>query len=104
MEIKDFHQLIQSMIYPTRGYGKTGGKGAGLFLAYQILRKHGGRDPLLAQIKTPKTWYLTSDGMHDFVYCNHLEDVFSQKYKEIDEVRQEYPDIVQVFKNSQFSA
>ena len=42
--------------------------------------------------------------MHDFVYCNHLEDVFSQKYKEVDEVRQEYPDIVQVFKNSQFSA
>jgi predicted nucleotidyltransferase len=42
--------------------------------------------------------------MHDFVYCNHLEDVFTQKYKEIDEIRQEYPDIVQVFKNSQFSA
>jgi len=104
VEIKDFHQLIRRMIYPARGHGKTGGKGAGLFLAYQIIRKHKDDDELLADIKTPKTWYLTSDGMHDFVYCNHLEDVFSQKYKEIDEVRQEYPDIVQVFKNSQFSA
>lgn len=103
VEITDFHQLIRRMIYPARGHGKTGGKGAGLFLAYQIVRRHK-EDELLANIKTPKTWYLTSDGMHDFVYCNHLEDVFSQKYKEIDEVRQEYPDIVQVFKNSQFSA
>ncbi|HNO77192.1 MAG TPA: PEP/pyruvate-binding domain-containing protein [Phycisphaerae bacterium] len=104
VEIKDFHQLIRRLIYPARGHGKTGGKGAGLFLAYQIVQTHKDEDKFLAEIKTPKTWYLTSDGMHDFVYCNHLEDVFSQKYKEIDEVRQEYPDIVQVFKNSQFSA
>jgi hypothetical protein len=104
VEIRDFHLLIQRLIYPARGHGKTGGKGAGLFLAQQIVRRHRAENELLAQIKTPKTWYLTSDGMHDFVYCNHLEDVFSQKYKEIDAVRQEYPDIVQVFKNSQFSA
>ncbi|MGD2109006.1 MAG: PEP/pyruvate-binding domain-containing protein [Phycisphaerae bacterium] len=104
VEIGDFHQLIRRLIYPARGHGKTGGKGAGLFLAYQIIRQHREESELLAQIKTPKTWYLTSDGMHDFVYCNHLEDVFSQKYKEIDEVRQEYPDIVRVFKNSQFSS
>jgi predicted nucleotidyltransferase len=104
VEIKDFHQLIRHLIYPARGHGKTGGKGAGLFLAYQIIRTHKDDSELLADIKTPKTWYLTSDGMHDFVYCNHLEDVFSQKYKEVDEVRQEYPDIVSVFKNSQFSS
>jgi len=104
VEISDFHQLIRRLIYPARGHGKTGGKGAGLFLGYQIARQHREENELLAQIKTPKTWYLTSDGMHDFVYCNHLEDVFSQKYKDIDEVRQEYPDVVQVFKNSQFSA
>lgn len=55
-------------------------------------------------MKTPRTWYLTSDGLHDFVYCNHLEDVFTQKYKEIDEIRQEYADIVQVFKHSTVSA
>lgn len=104
VEIKDFHNLIRRMIYPARGHGKAGGKGAGLFLAYQIVRRHSEGDPLLAEVRTPKTWYLTSDGMHDFIYCNHLEDVFTQKYKEIEEVRQEYPDIIQVFKHSQFSA
>ena len=40
VDIRDFHQLIQRMIYPARGHGKTGGKGAGLFLAYQIIRRH----------------------------------------------------------------
>jgi len=103
VEIRDFHQLIHQMVYPARGHGKTGGKGAGLFLAHQIIRSHARQNELLKDLRTPNTWYLTSDGLHDFVYCNHLEDVFSQKYKEIDEVRQEYPDIVQVFKNSEFS-
>ena len=104
VEIRDFHQLIGRLIYPAEGYGKTGGKGAGMFLGYQVVCKHREENTLLAGIKTPKTWFLTSDGMHDFVYCNHLEDVFSQKYKGIDEVRQEYADIIHVFKNSQFSS
>ncbi len=104
VEIGDFHQLIHRMIYPSSGQGKVGGKGAGIFLAYQIIQKFLSENELLSDVRTPKTWYLSSDGMHDFVYCNHLEDVFSQKYKEIDEVRQEYPDIIQVFKNSLFSA
>jgi predicted nucleotidyltransferase len=103
VEIEDFHQLIQRLIYPPHGHGKVGGKGAGLFLAYQIIRRSA-QDELLGGIKTPKTWYLTSDGMHDFIYCNHLEDVFSHKYRPIEEIRQEYPDIVRVFEISQFSA
>jgi predicted nucleotidyltransferase len=101
-EIKDFFHLIQRMIYPARGYGRTGGKGAGLLLAHQIVRRQGEAE--LAGIKAPKTWYVSSDVLHDFIYCNHLEDVFTQKYKSIAEIRREYPDIVQVFKSSDFSA
>jgi len=101
VDIKDFHDLMHRMIYPARGHGKIGGKSAGLFLANQIVRRHRRDGDLLANIRTPKSWYLTSDALHDFIYCNHLEDVFTQKYKDIDEVRQEYPDIVQVFKHSQ---
>ncbi len=103
MNLHDAHQLLKRMIYPARGHGKLGGKSAGLFLASRILRHHGTQEELLASIKIPKTWYLTSDGLHDFVYCNHLEDVFMQKFKELDEVRREYPDIVAVFKHSHFS-
>jgi len=103
VNIKDFHELMQRMIYPVRGHGKIGGKGAGLFLASQIVRHRTAPGDLLATLKVPRTWYISSDGLYDFVYCNHLEDVFTQKYKDIDEIRQEYPDIVQVFKHSNFS-
>jgi predicted nucleotidyltransferase len=103
VDIPDFHELVQRMIFPAQGHGKLGGKSSGLFLAAQILKKHRASDELLAGVRTPKTWYLTSDGLQDFMYCNHLEDVFTQKYKDIDEVRREYPDIIQVFKHSYFS-
>ncbi len=102
VDIKDFHDLMQRMIFPVKGHGKIGGKSAGLFLAGQIVSRQG-EDELFANVKTPTTWYITSDGMHNFVYCNHLEDVFSQKYKDINQVRQEYPYIIQVFRHSHFS-
>lgn len=104
VDIKDFHDLVHRMIYPARGHGKIGGKSSGLFLATQIIKHNREPGDLFENVRTPKTWYVTSDGLHDFVYCNHLEDVFTQKYKDIDEVRQEYPDIIQVFKHSYFSS
>lgn len=104
VDIRDFHELMQRTIFPTRGYGSIGGKAAGLLLASQVLRHHTKPGDPLAAVKTPKTWYITSDGLQDFVYCNHLEDVFMQKYKDIDEVRREYADIVQMFKHSHFSS
>ena len=104
VDITDFHEILQHTIFPSQGHGKIGGKSSGLFLANQIIRRHSTKGDLLSEIKTPKTWYIASDGLHNFVYCNHLEDVFTLKYKEIDEIRQEYPDIVQVFKHSHFSS
>ena len=53
-------------------------------------------------MKKPKTWYVTSDRMLAFVQYNNLDEVIEQKYKDIEEVRQEYPHIVQVFKNCDF--
>ncbi len=104
VDIKDFHELMQRTVFPAQGHGKLGGKSSGLFLANQIVRRHTTEGDVLADLKVPKTWYITSDGLQNFVYCNHLEDVFSQKYKDVDQVRQEYPDVVQVFKHSHFSS
>ena len=104
VDLRDFHELLQRTIFPAEGHGKIGGKSAGLFLASQIIRHRCQPGDLLSRIRTPKTWYITSDGLHNFVYCNHLEDVYTQKYKDIEEVRREYPDIVQVFKHSHFSS
>ncbi|MEW6195991.1 MAG: PEP/pyruvate-binding domain-containing protein [Bacteroidota bacterium] len=102
VKLTDFYKLIDKMIFPPGSHGKLGGKSAGLFLAYHLLQKESENNDLIKDIKIPKTWYLTSDGVLYFMQHNNLEEVLEQKYKEIDEVRIEYPHVVQLFKNSEF--
>lgn len=103
VEVRDFYDLVRRVIAPPRSYGKLGGKGAGLFLATRILRGSPEVARELGTIRSPKTWYITSDGVLDFIQYNSLEDIYNWKYLEIEQVRDEYPHIVQVFKNSHFS-
>jgi hypothetical protein len=102
-DVDDFYAVIHKMIFPPESHGKLGGKGSGLFLAKKIIEKSTEFSDTLADVKYPKTWYITSDGLMNFMYYNNMEDVIEQKYKDIDEIRQEYPHIIQAFKNSQFS-
>ena len=103
IEVEDFHDVLHHVISPAASHGKLGGKSAGLLLATQIVRKSTEYADALGEIKVPKTWYLTSDGLLNFVNYNHLEDVYNRKYLEVDQIRREYPHIVQVFKHSHFS-
>lgn len=103
VEIRDFYDFSQRIISPPNSHGKLGGKSSGLFLAEQIVRKSSEYADVLRDIRVPKTWYVTSDGLLDFIQFNELEDVYNRKYLEIDQIRREYPHIVQVFKNSHFS-
>ncbi len=103
IEVSDFQELTRRIICPPGSHGKVGGKSSGLFLAVQIVRKSEEYAETLKEIRIPKTWYVTSDGVLDFIEYNHLEDLYDRKYLEIDQVRREYPHIIQVFKNSQFS-
>jgi len=96
---EDFLDLVPRMIFPPASHGKLGGKGTGLFLAKAIIRNFDD----LKDIKTPRTWYLTSDGLHYLLHYNDLEDLLTQKYKDIAQVRQEYPQIVEILKNAVFS-
>lgn len=102
VKLTDFYNLIHKMIYMPMSHGKLGGKSSGVFLASNILKKMSEGAEIPFKIKVPKTWYLTSDCVLAFVKHNNLEEVLEQKYKELDEIRMEYPHIVQVFKNSQF--
>lgn len=102
VRVNDFYDLLHRVIFPADSHGKLGGKSAGLFLAYHILKKSENETDLLRTIKTPKSWYITSDGILNFMHYNTLEEVVEQKYKNIGQVRQEYPYVVQVFKNSPF--
>jgi len=102
LELDDFSELLHRIIYPMNSHGRIGGKSSGLFLAKQILKKSQHFNELFKDIKTPKTWYLTSDTLLNFMSYNKLEDIIEQKYKDLGQIRQEYPYVVHVFKNSVF--
>ena len=104
LRIEDFGELLDRMILPADSHGRMGGKSAGLLLAEAILRKVDDPDQPVGEIKVPKTWFLSSDGILDFISMNDLNDVIEQKFKEIVQVRHEYPNIIQLFKDSNFPA
>lgn len=98
--VNDFYDLLRRVIHPTGSHGKLGGKAAGLLLASHVLQKVGKDHELLREIRTPNTWYLTSDVILGFIESNDLEEIIEIKYEDTAHVRQEYPYIVHVFKNS----
>jgi len=103
LAIHDFGQILAHVAGPAQGNGKLGGKATGLILAERILRRYGKDNPLIDSIATPRTWYLTSDGIWNFLRHNSLEDLWSLKFAPLEEVRQSFPYLEQVFKNSFFS-
>jgi pyruvate,water dikinase len=102
IDVNDFFELLQNVIFTPESHGKLGGKSAGLNLAAQIIRKSSRHSDAFGSVKIPKTWYITSDGLLSFMYYNNLEESVEQKYKEIDQIRLEYPHVVQTFKNAHF--
>jgi hypothetical protein len=103
VRLEDVYDLVNHILYPLHGHGKLGGKSAGLFLAQQLLRKAGETSALLRDIKVPRTWYVSSNALLEFLSYNNLRDLFFRKYMDIEHVRQEYPHIVHLLKNSHFS-
>ncbi len=100
IEVGDFNEPIRHLIYPVGSHGKLGGKSSGLLLASQIIKKAQQSNEYLHEVKTPKSWYVASDAIFYFMSYNGLEDLFDQKYRDINQARQEYPYIVHIFKNS----
>jgi len=90
------------VIFTSESHGKLGGKSAGMYLASQILKHKAAQNELLADIRLPKTYYVSSDIQLHFVTYNNMAEVVEQKYKPINQVRFEYPHIVQTFKSSRF--
>ena len=102
VRVGDFYELVQHTISPARGHGKLGGKSSGLFTAKNIIKYETESTPLLEGIRTPRTWYIASDATLQFIRYNNLEDIYYRKYCSIDQIRKDYPHLVQVFKNSTF--
>ncbi len=102
IEIDDYYDLLDRVIFMSDSHGRLGGKCAGLFLAKKIIKKSQDSNDLLKKVKIPKSWYITSDVMLSFLRHNNLDEVVEQKYKDINDVRIEYPNVIQSFKNCRF--
>ncbi len=97
--IEDFQPMIERNIGSPQSRGHIGGKGAGIFIAQQVLAHAAKDDPLLADIKTPRTWYIAADHLADFLRYNHLEELHSYKYNTIEHLRMTYGHVVAKIKN-----
>jgi len=100
--VRQFHDLLKNVIGAGKGCGKLGGKSSGLILGYKIIEDERKNNPMLENVKIPKSWYITSDTIMDFIHYNALEEMISLKYLDVDEIRTEYPYLQQLFKNSFF--
>ncbi len=97
---RDFFDIVDRIIIPLHSQGTLGGKGSGLFLAQKILEKESANYPILKSVRVPKTWYVVTDTITEFLQYNNLDELNEQKYKELQEARIEYPGILQLIKNS----
>jgi hypothetical protein len=104
LTIRDFGDLVDRVIGTDSGIGRIGGKAAGLFLAQRILRQAQQQDPDAPStpIRSPESFFLRSDVIEHFLDHVGLVELQSHKYKSIDEIHNEYPMILEVFKNAEF--
>lgn len=76
------------------GEGKIGGKAAGMLLAVRILSEVAD-DPVKACLRIPLSFFIGSDVMYSFMAINGLLHWGDQKYKPEEQIRADYPQIVE---------
>jgi len=100
--IRKMDEILDRSIGPSNGNGKFGGKSAGVILARQILIDKKEENPLFDNVYTPRSRFLTSDALFDFLHYNTLEEFVFLKYHSLDEIKQAYSFLEYVFKHSFF--
>ena len=88
----DLRQIHRSLI----GTGKIGGKAAGMYLAWRILQDID-QNYANGVIHIPDSFFIGTDVIYEFFLMNKLEHHMNQKYRPVQEIRSDYPRIVQDF-------
>jgi hypothetical protein len=96
-KVEDLQEIRRRKI----GYGKIGGKAAGMMLAHRILREVAPPE-IRASIRIPESYFIASDLFYTFMANNGLISWSDQKYKSEEEMRAEYPQIVGDFIRGKF--
>ncbi|MCX6155622.1 MAG: pyruvate, phosphate dikinase [Candidatus Kapabacteria bacterium] len=102
ISIESVGEIMNRIAGVPNGVGGLGGKSAGLLLAYNIIKNKNKEYPILENIKIPRSWYLTVDGLFEFVHYNALEEFVFKKYQTNQDIKQEYPFLQYIFKTSPF--
>ncbi|MGB1249702.1 MAG: PEP/pyruvate-binding domain-containing protein, partial [Candidatus Promineifilaceae bacterium] len=78
------------------GEGKIGGKSTGMLIAWKILQQHSAETDQPLRISIPESFFIGTNVMYDFRAANDLEATMNQKYKPLDQIRTEYPHLVEL--------
>ncbi|MCA9944609.1 MAG: hypothetical protein KC449_14065, partial [Anaerolineales bacterium] len=91
LSIADLRLIYQRRI----GGGKIGGKAAGMILALKILQQQpqDGSPDISEFVEIPDSFFLGSEVIYDFRLMNHLDSYMNQKYRPLEEIRQDHPKI-----------
>ncbi len=106
LTIRGICQLGSRMIGAESGYGRIGGKAAGLLLAMSIVHPDlDSGDPDLAQgVAMPQSYFVRSDALDSFIEHNPecLGPFLHQKYKDSEEIRRQFPEICKTSAEMEF--
>ena len=83
------------------GTGRIGGKAAGMLLAARVLKQVASAE-LKDCLHTPESYFIGSDEMYTFMSINNLYHWNDQKYKTEEQMRAEYPQIIEDFLAGEF--
>jgi hypothetical protein len=89
--IADLRRIYRRRI----GGGKIGGKAAGMILAWKILQQQptDGSPDISEFVEIPDSYFLGSEVIYDFRLMNNLDSYMNQKYRPLEEIRQDHPKI-----------
>ncbi len=99
--MSDLRRIYQRLI----GTGKIGGKAAGMVLAWRILQQ---RNPefgpdISSLVEIPDSYFIGSEVIYEFRLSNKLNNFMNQKYRPLDEIREQYPRVIETHLAGQFS-
>ncbi|MBE2198953.1 MAG: PEP/pyruvate-binding domain-containing protein [Anaerolinea sp.] len=99
--IGDLRRIYERLI----GLGKIGGKAAGMVLAWRILQQQDAEfGPDISKlVGIPDSYFIGSEAIYDFRLANKLDNYMNQKYRPLDEIREDYPRIVEAHLQGRFS-
>jgi len=102
--LADFNKMLRRTIFSADSHDRLGGQSARFFLGEQIIKNRRESTTRHSLVETPRTWHVTSGVLFHFLQFLGLDNTVEQKYKDIDHVRAEYPDIVSTFRTAPFPA